>query len=238
MKLDILAIGVHPDDIELACGGTLLHHAALGHATGVLDLTLGQLGTRGTPEIRLQEAEASAKILGLKVRENAGMEDGYFQNDKAHQLQVIKYLRRYKPDVVLANALKDRHPDHIRAGKLISDACFYAGLQKIETEWEGEKQEAWRPRNVYHYVQARHVTPDFVVDITPYMETKMKAVMAFKSQFYNPDSEEKNTFISSPEFLDFIKSRSIEYGTIVGVRYAEGFTTQRYLGIRDITQLY
>jgi len=238
MKLNILAIGVHPDDVELSCGGTLLKQASLGHLTGILDLTEGQLGTRGTPKLRLQEAQDAAKILGVAVRENLGMQDGFFVNDKAHQLEIIKILRKYKPDIVLCNAIKDRHPDHGRAAQLVADACFLSGLAKIETEIDGKKQEPWRPKSVYHYIQAYYIEPDFVVDISNFHEQKMQAVFAYKSQFYNPNSNEADTFISSPEFLEFLKARNVDFGTIAGVKYAEGFTANRPPAIHDLTQLF
>lgn len=238
MKLDILAIGVHPDDVELACGGTLLKQASLGHKTGILDLTQGQLGTRGTPELRLQEAQDAAKILGVSVRENLGMQDGFFVNDKAHQLEIIKKLRKYQPDIVLCNAIKDRHPDHGRAAKLAADACFLSGLAKIETELNGQNQQPWRPKVVYHFIQAYYIEPNFVVDISNFQEQKMQAVFAYKSQFYNPNSTEANTFISSPEFLEFLKARNVDFGTIAGVKFAEGFTTHRPPAIHDLTNLF
>jgi N-acetylglucosamine malate deacetylase 1 len=238
MKLDILAFGVHPDDVELSCGGTLLKQASLGYKTGVIDLTLGELGTRGTPELRLQESENAAEILGLAIRDNLGMKDGFFTNDENHQMQVISQIRKYRPDIVLCNAINDRHPDHGRAAQLVADACFLSGLRKIETDLEGDNQLPWRPKVVYHYIQAYYIEPDFVVDISDFQQQKMQAVFAYKSQFFNPDSSEPDTFISSPEFLDFLKARNVDFGTIAGVKYAEGFTAHRPPAVHDLTQLF
>lgn len=238
MKLDILALAAHPDDTELACGATLYKHALMGKNVGVVDFTSGQLGTRGTPAQRIEEAHAAAKILKLAVRENLEMEDGFFTNDVAHQLKVIQAIRKYQPDVLLINAPDDRHPDHGKAAKLSSDAAFLSGLSKIETFHNGAVQEAWRPKQVYHYIQAKYLAPDFVVDVSPYFDIKMQAILAYKSQFFNPESSEKDTFISSPQFLDFIKARCQELGQIAGVQYAEGFIAQRYLGVDDLTQLF
>ncbi|MCB9227957.1 MAG: bacillithiol biosynthesis deacetylase BshB1 [Chitinophagales bacterium] len=238
MKLDILAIGAHPDDIELACSGTLLKHAKMGKKVGVLDLTKGQLGTRGTPEQRLQEANDAAKILKLAVRENLQMEDGYFVNDADHQKKIITAIRKYRPDVLLINAPDDRHPDHGKAAQLAKDAAFYAGLRKIETTFQGVEQKAWRPKNVYHYIQAKYLKPDFVVDISEEQEEKMKAILAYKSQFYNPNSNEPDTFISSNAFLQFVEARGREMGQICEVAYAEGFIGTRYLGVHDLSTIF
>lgn len=240
MKLDILAIAVHPDDVELGCAGTLLAQIALGKKVGILDLTRGELGTRGTPEGRLAEADAAAQVLGVMVRENAGMADGFFRNDEAHQRVIIPYLRRYQPDIVLANAFSDRHPDHGRASELIAESCFYSGLRMIETLDEaGEPQEAWRPKNVFHFIQDRYIQPDFVVDITPHWDKKVEAMLAFKSQFFVPETDADNSqpqsYISSPEFLDFIRARAEEMGHAIGVKYGEGFTTKRQLGVVDLS---
>jgi N-acetylglucosamine malate deacetylase 1 len=237
MKLDILAIGVHPDDVELCCAGTLMKQMEKGHKVGILDLTRGELGTRGNAAIRLQEAEAAAKILGVHARENAGFEDGFFQNDKKHQLELIKFIRKYQPTVVLSNAKYDRHPDHGRAAQLTYDACFLAGLPKIETTLNGVKQEAFRPKALYHYIQALHAEPDFVVDITKYFERKLEAVLAYKSQFHNPESKEQGTFISSPEFLEFVKARATHFGMTINAKYAEAFTVNRIPGVEDIIAL-
>lgn len=237
-ELFILAIGVHPDDVELSCAGTLIKHINLGHKAGVLDLTQGELGTRGTPEIRLQEAAASAKILGLSVRENLGYRDGFFQNDEAHQLGIIRYLRRWRPKIVLANAIQDRHPDHGKAGQLIADACFLSGLARIETTDEnGKFQEAWRPRRVFHYIQDRQLPPDLAVDITDAFEKKLESIRAFKSQFHNPDSNEPETYISSQNFLELIRYRDAMMGKRIGVAYAEGFTSVNTPGLHSLSDL-
>lgn len=238
MKLDILAVGVHPDDVELGCGGTLIEHIKQGKKVGVLHLTHGELGTRGSAEIRDQESAAAAKILGVHVLENLNMADGFFTNDKEHQLRIIEILRKYRPDIVLANATSDRHPDHGRAAKLTYDAVFLAGLPKVVTTVIGETQEAWRPKHLYHYIQAYRHEPDFVVDITDAMEQKMEAIFAYKSQFYDPNSNEPQTFIASEGFMDLVKARATEFGTIVGFKYAEAFTVNRYIGVKDITTLY
>ncbi len=237
MKLDILAIGVHPDDVELSCAGTLLKHIELGKKVGILDLTHGELGSRGSGELRLIEAANSAKILGISIRENLGFADGFFKNDQTHQLQIIKILRKYQPNIVLANTPTDRHPDHGRASQLISEACFYSGLLKIETELDGIKQNLWRPKAVYHYIQDRYLQPDFVVDVTNFMDKKMEAILAFSSQFYNPDSNAPETPISSKKFLDFVKARMATYGRDINVDYAEGFKVERVVGVEDITLL-
>ena len=237
LKLDILAIGVHPDDVELGCSGTILKHIAQGKKVGILDLTQGELGSRGSAELRLIEATNAAKILGVAVRENLAYADGFFKNDKEHQLGIIEIIRKYQPDVVLANAPKDRHPDHGRASQLISEACFYSGLLKIETELAGEKQAYWRPKAVYHYIQDRYLKPDFVVDVSAFVDKKMEAIMAFSSQFYNPSSDEPKTPISGENFLNSVKARMISLGRDIGVDYAEGFTTERVVGVEDITSL-
>ncbi len=238
MKLDILAIAVHPDDAELACSGTLMGQMALGKQVGILDLTSGELGTRGTPEGRLMEAAESARIMGIPVRVNAGMADGFFRNDELHQKKLISYIRTYRPDIVLANAVDDRHPDHGRAAQLILESCFYSGLRQIKTtDADGNAQEEWRPRQVFHFIQDRYLAPDFVVDITPFWEKKKQAMLAFKSQFFVPeyDSNEPQSYISSPEFLNFIEARAEEMGHAIGVKYGEGFTTHRKLGVRDLS---
>ena len=236
-KLDILAIGVHPDDVELGCSGTLLKHLAQGKKVGILDLTEGELGSRGSAELRLQEAKKAAEILNVSVRENLGYADGFFKNDKEHQLGIIKIIRKYQPTIVLANAVNDRHPDHGRASQLISEACFYSGLLKINTELDGVEQKHWRPNAVYHYIQDRYIKPEFVVDVSEFADKKMEAILAFGSQFYNPNSTEPKTPISGEDFLDAVKSRMISFGRDIGVRYAEGFTTERVVGVDDITKL-
>lgn len=236
-KLDILAVGVHPDDVELGCGGTLLKHIAAGYSVGICDLTMGQLGTKGSPELRLQEAEASRALMGALVRENLGMEDGFFTHDEQHLRQIITVIRRYKPDVVLANAIEDRHPDHGRAAKLIADACFYSGLIKIDTKVDGVSQEHWRPRAVYHYIQDRELAASFVVDVSPYMEQKIACVMAFSSQFYDPSDTGPQTPISGKDFMEALRAKQRIYGRHLGVEYGEGFTSSRYIGIPDIMKL-
>jgi len=238
MKLDILAFAAHPDDIELSCAGTLLAHIQLGKKVGIVDLTRGELGTRGTPEIRLQESEAATKVLGIHARENLGMADGFFVNDKAHQLKVIAAIRKYQPEIVLMNAISDRHPDHGRGSTLVSESCFLAGLKQIETVSEtGEKQTAWRPKNVYHYIQDRLHNPDLVVDISAYWEKKVESIKAFRSQFFDPNSAEPNTYISSPEFLKFLEARSREMGHLIGVEFGEGFTKERHVGVKNLFDL-
>lgn len=237
MKLDILAIGVHPDDVELSCAGTLLKHIALGKKCGILDLTCGELGTRGSGELRLIEAANAAKILGVSVRENLKMADGFFKNDTAHQLEIIKKIRQYRPEIVICNAITDRHPDHGRSSTLASEACFYSGLLRIETELNGEKQQHWRPKAVYHYLQDRYIKPDFVVDVTPYVETKMQAVKAYESQFYNPNSKEPESPISMKNFFDFIESRMRTLGRDAGFEFAEGFTAERTIGVNNLFDL-
>jgi bacillithiol biosynthesis deacetylase BshB1 len=237
MKLDILVFAAHPDDAELSCSGTIAAHVAAGYKCGIVDLTKGEMGTRGTPELRMQEAAQSSEILGLAVRENLGFEDSMFTNDWNHQLPVVKMIRKYQPEIVLANAVRDRHPDHAKAAELVQRAFFKAGLQKIHTTLEGARQLAYRPRKLYHYVQTDYIEPDFIVDISEYWEVKYNSIMAFKSQFHDPNSEEPKTFISSPEFLNFIKARASEFGHRIGVKYGEGFTSSVTPGIRDITSL-
>lgn len=241
MKVDILAIGVHPDDVELGCGGTLLAQKQQGSSTAIVDLTQGELGTRGTPELRLKEATAAGKILGVEERINLGMADGFFANDRAHQLKLIAAIRYFQPDIILGNAKYDRHPDHGRASKLIYDSCFLSGLSKIQTEWEGEKQEKWRPRILLNYIQDRYMKPEIVVDISEHYERKLEAVQAFSSQFYNPNyqpnSEEDATPISSPVFLEHLKVRAMELGRPMGFTYGEGFTSYRLLGVRTLDHI-
>jgi bacillithiol biosynthesis deacetylase BshB1 len=237
MKLDILAFGAHPDDVELGCGGTIAKEIALEKKVGIIDLTRGELGTRGSAEIRNQEAANAAKILGVSVRENLDMRDGFFMNDESHQLEIIKMLRKYRPEIVLCNAIDDRHIDHGKGSQLVSDACFLSGLRKIETEINGEKQEAWRPKLVYHYVQWKHITPDFVVDITGYNHIRVEAILAYSSQFYNPDSDEPETLIASKNFLESLNYRAQDLGRLIGTDYAEGFTVERYLAVNSLSDL-
>lgn len=238
MKLDILAFAAHPDDVELACSGTIVAHIQKGKKVGIVDLTQGQLGTRGSAEERLVEAENSAKILGIHARENLGMDDGFFLNDKAHQLKIIEMLRKYQPNTVLCNAKHDRHTDHGKGGDLVQDACFLSGLKKIETKHNGESQEAWRPKLILRYIQDYFIKPDIVVDITPHYETKLASIKAFKTQFFSEDSNEPETPISVPHFFDVIEGRCLDMGRYIGVKYAEGFNVIRPLGVSDITQLH
>lgn len=233
MKLDILFFGVHPDDIELGAAGTVAKHVKSGYMVGIVDLTEGELGTRGTPALRIKEASTAAKIMGASIRLNLKMEDGFVENNKKNQIKIIEVIRKYNPSIVVCNAIRDRHPDHGRSSQLVSDACFLSGLEKIKTN----KQQAWRPKAVYHYIQDRFIKPDIVVDISDFMEIKMKAIHAYKSQFHNPSSKEPQTYISSPEFLDGIKGRCIEMGRIIGVKYAEGFTAERYVGVNLLSDL-
>lgn len=236
-KLDILVIAAHPDDAELGCSGTILSHVAKGYKVGIVDLTQGEMGTRGTPEIRLQEAEEAGKILKLTARENLGFKDIYFLNDEAHQLKLIEVIRKYQPEIVIANAVTDRHPDHGKGSELASKACFMSGLRKIETSYNGQNQEPWRPKFVYHYIQNNYINPDFIVDITPYWDEKIASIMAFKSQFFDPNSKEPSSFISDPEFLPFIESRARDFGHRIMTTYGEGFTVERYIGVDDLFDL-
>lgn len=237
MKLDILAIGAHPDDVELGCGATIAKEIANGKTVGIIDLTRGELGTRGTVETRKEEAENSAKILGVSVRENLGFADGFFINDKKHQLEVIKMIRKYQPEIVLCNAIDDRHIDHGKGSKLVSDACFLSGLIKIETEIEGKPQKQWRPKHVYHYIQWKTIEPDFVVDVSDVIDIKMKSVLSYKTQFYDPSNTAPNTPISSKNFTDSVKYRARDLGRLIGVEFAEGFTVERYVAVNSIFDL-
>ena len=224
MKLDVLAFGAHPDDVELSCSGTLLKLKEEGSKIGVVDLTMGELGTRGTADTRKKESDASSKILNIDVRENLDLGDGWFENNQENKLKVIQAIRKYQPTIIFANAIDDRHPDHPRAAKLLNEAFFLSGLKKIETQDNGITQDIWRPKHLFHYIQYRYIKPDFVVDVTPYYETKMKAILSFKSQFYEP-GKESDTLISSKKFLDFIKGRSHEMGSSIQVEHGEGFTS-------------
>jgi len=237
MKLDILAIGAHPDDIELSCAGTIAKEVARGKKVGVLDLTRGELGTRGSAETRDQEAAEASKILGLSIRENLRFKDGFFVNNEAHQIEIIKMLRKYKPEIVLCNAIDDRHIDHGKGSKLVSDACFLSGLRKIETKLDGEVQAPWRPKHVYHYIQWKNLTPDIAVDITGYMDIKLKSVLAYKTQFFDQKSEEPTTPISSDNFLDSITYRARDLGRLIGTEHAEGFNVERYPAVDSIFDL-
>lgn len=238
MKLDVLALGAHPDDVEMSCSGTLAAAAAVGKKIGIVDFTRGELGTRGTPITRAAEAAAAGKILGLSARENLGLPDGFFRNDREHQLPLIAAIRRYQPDVVLANAIHDRHPDHGRGAQLATEACFLAGLRMIETFGEdGLPQAPWRPQNVYHYVQDRAIAPAFVVDISAHWVTKWASIQAYSTQFFNPASSEPATYLSNQEFAKFMEARAREFGHMIGVEFGEGFTVHRPLGVRDVTTL-
>jgi len=237
MKLDILVLAVHPDDAELGCSGTILKHIALGKKVGIVDFTRGELGTRGTAETRDIEAADSARVMGLHARENLRFKDAFFKNDEDHQLEVIRMIRKYQPEIVLSNALRDRHPDHKRAGDLANDSCFLSGLSKIKTFEDGIEQEAWRPRLLLQYIQDYYIQPDVIIDITPYIETKIEAIKAFKTQFYNPDLDEPSTYISSPEFFESVIGRAREFGKSIGATYAEGFTSRKLLGVESLFDL-
>lgn len=238
MKLDILAIAAHPDDAEMSCAGTLIAAAAAGKKIGIVDLTRGELGTRGTPDIRAAEAAAASKVMGLHARENLGLADGFFQNNREHQLPIIAAVRRYQPDIVLLNAIHDRHPDHGRGSQLASESCFLSGLKMIETlDEKGRPQAAWRPRLVYHFIQDRQIAPDFVVDISEFWDKKWEAIQAFKSQFFDEGSTEPVTYLSTPAFSKFMEARAREFGHLIGVEFGEGFTRERTLGVRQLTDL-
>jgi len=236
-KLDILAIGVHPDDIELGCGATVLKQIALGYKVGFLDLTQGELGTRGNAELRLQEAEAARAYAKAEVRVNLGMADGFFQITPENKIKIIEVLRRFQPDVVLANATHDRHPDHGNACKLTYEACFLSGLSKIKTSYNNQPQTKWRPRKIFNFIQDYDIKPDVVVDVSEYMDQKIELVLKYKSQFHDPNSTEDNTPISSPEFIDKLKGRAIEHGRRIGVRYGEGFTCRDFIGVEDLMKV-
>jgi N-acetylglucosamine malate deacetylase 1 len=237
IKLDILAVGVHPDDVELSASGTVLRHIAQGKKVGLLDLTRGELGTRGNAQIRTREAQDSANKMGALVREQLDLADGFFQHTEANLLKIIQILRKYQPEIVLANSLEDRHPDHGRSAKLVADACFLSGLIKIVTEADGKPQPAWRPKNVYHYIQDRVVKADFVVDISEYMDKKLELIFCFKSQFYDPNNPEPMTPIASKDFIEYVKGRDSSYGRFMGVAYAEGFNVARTPGVTDLFDL-
>lgn len=236
-KIDILAIGVHPDDVELSCSGTILKHIKLGKSCAILDLTRGELGTRGSAELRTIEANNSAKVLGIDFRLQLDLKDGFFLNNETSIKEICKVIRACKPEIVLANAVDDRHPDHGRAAKLIADACFYSGLSKIETEVAGAKQSAWRPKAIYHYIQDQYIHPDFVVDVTEFAEKKRESIMCFSSQFFNPSSTEPQTPISNPEFIESLFAKMSIWGRAMGVKYAEGFTVARYPGVENLFDL-
>jgi bacillithiol biosynthesis deacetylase BshB1 len=237
MKLDILAFGAHPDDVELGCSGTIAKEISLGKKVGIVDLTRGELGTRGSVEIRNSESANAATILGVLVRENLDMRDGFFQNNEENQIKIIGMIRKYQPEIVICNAIQDRHIDHGKGSKLVSNACFLSGLRRIETVVEGEIQNAWRPKVVYHYIQWENISPDFVVDITGFIDKKMDAILAYSSQFYDPKSKEPESPITSKNFLDSVKYRAQDLGRIVGVDFAEGFTVERYLAVNSLGDL-
>ncbi len=233
MKIDILAIGAHPDDVELGCGGTLAKLISAGKTVAVVDLTQGELGTRGTNFTRAEEAADASKILGLSARENLKMKDGFLQNSEEYQMQIVKIIRKYQPEIVLANAIDDRHPDHAKASKLVSDACFLSGLVKIKTVGQDENQQPWRPKQVFHYIQWKNITPDFVIDISDFMEKKIEACLAYKTQFYDPNSEEPMTPIATKDFLESLTYRAQDLGRLSGVAFAEGFTTEKLLAFKN-----
>ena len=238
MKLDILVFASHPDDAELSCSGTIISQIDKGNNVGIVDLTRGELGTRGNSELRAKEAEEAAMLMQLSVRENLRFADGFFESDKAHLIEIIKVIRKYQPEIVLANAIGDRHPDHGQGSSLITRACFLSGLAKIETELYGQSQTEWRPKQVYHYIQDRYIKPDFVIDITPYWGKKVEVIKTFKSQFFDADSKEPITYISSPDFIPFQEARAMEMGHSIGVKYGEGFTKEKQLGVKDLFDLF
>lgn len=237
MKLDILAFGAHPDDVELGCGATLAKEISTGKKIGIVDLTRGELGTRGSAEIRDKEAAKAAEILGVSVRENLRFKDGFFVNDEKHQLEIIKMIRKYKPEIVICNAIDDRHIDHGKGSKLVSDACFLSGLRRIETSFDEKVQTEWRPKLVYHYIQWKNIEPDFVVDVSGFMQKKIDAVMAYSSQFYDPNSKEPVSPIATKNFTESIEYRAKDLGRLVFVDYAEGFTVERYVAVNSLTDL-
>jgi N-acetylglucosamine malate deacetylase 1 len=237
MKLDILAFAAHPDDIELSCSGTIMKAISQGKKVGIVDLTQGELGSRGTIETRYEEAAEASKIMGIDIRVNLRMADGFFEINEENKLLIVEQIRKYRPTIVLANAIEDRHPDHGRASKLVSEACFLAGLRRVETFYEGEIQEAHRPKAVYHYIQDHYIKPDFSVDVTEFMDRKVDCIKAYKTQFYDPNSSEPVTPISGAEFFDFIKGRMMQFGRPIGAQYAEGFTVERIPGVEDLFHL-
>lgn len=237
MKLDILAFGVHPDDVELGCGGVLISEKKAGKKVGIIDLTQGELGTRGTIETRKEEALQASNILGVDVRENLKMADGFFKNDQQHQTEIIRVLRKYQPEIVFCNAPEDRHPDHGRSSELVSDASFLSGLAKILTQDEQGEQKPWRPKFVFKFIQDRYLHPNFVIDISGTFDKKIESVKAYKTQFYNPELDEAQTYISSPEFLESVVYRAKMFGKMIGVKYAEGFISQKMIGFKNLDVL-
>ncbi len=234
MKLDVLVFAAHPDDAELSCAGTIISLIKKGKKVGVVDFTKGEMGTRGTPEVRLKESAEASKVMGIQIRQNLGFKDAYFTNDQAHQLEVVKSIRFFQPEVVLTNAPSDRHPDHGRAAEVVKQACFMAGLAKLVTKHKAKNLAPHRPRALYHFIQNNYIEPDFVVDVSDYWAKKLKAIKCFKSQFYNPESTETETFISSPEFLEFIQARSKVMGHKIGVKHGEGFIAAQKIGVDDL----
>ena len=232
-QIDILAFGAHPDDVELSCAGTILKHVSLGNKIGIVDLTRGELGTRGSAQIRDQESAKAAKILGVEFRHNMNFEDCFFENNNKNKLELVKLIRKYRPKIVLCNAIDDRHPDHPKGSDLVSQACFLSGLSKIDTG-----QESWRPKNVYHYIQFREIEPDFVVDISDFMDRKMESIKAYQSQFYNPNSQEPETIISSQNFLNSIEYRASNLGRLSGVKYGEGFTIEKPIVVDSLNSIF
>lgn len=238
MKLDLVVLAAHPDDAEMSCGGTIASAIAQGKKVGIIDFTRGELGTRGTPEIRANESAAASEILQISVRENLGFRDAFFKNNEEHQIKLITAIRRYQPDIVLANAIEDRHPDHGKGAALAVDACFYSGLRMIQTlNFDGTTQNAWRPKALYHYIQDRFIKPDLVVDISNYWDLKEASIRAYKSQFYDPNSTEPESYLTSPEFLEFLKARSQEMGHMIGAKFGEGYTKTKTIGIKDFFSL-
>jgi bacillithiol biosynthesis deacetylase BshB1 len=237
IKLDILAFGAHPDDVELGCGGTLAKEISLGKKVGIIDLTRGELGTRGSVETRNKESQAASKIIRVSVRENLDFRDGFFVNDELHQMEIIKFIRKYKPEIILCNAQDDRHIDHPKAANLVSDSCFLSGLSKIKTELNDVSQNEWRPKNVYHYIQWKNSSPDFLVDISGFIDVKLDAIKAYSSQFYNPNSVEPETLISKKNFLNDVINRSADLGRLIGVDNAEGFTSRKLIGVKRLDSL-
>jgi len=238
MKLDILAIGAHPDDVELGCSGTLINEIRRGKKAGIVDLTQGELGTRGTIETRYAEATEAAQVMGISARENLKMRDGFFRNDEEHQMQVVRILRKYQPEIVIANVLEDRHPDHGRGGWLVYDACFFSGLRQVKTfDDEGKEQEKWRPKMLLHYIQDRFYEPDIIIDVSDVWEQRMQSVKAYKTQFHDPNSKEPQSYLSTPDFLEFLTARARSLGKRIGVKYGEGFLSKKNIGLRDLDSL-
>lgn len=233
IKVDVLAIGAHPDDVELGCGGTLAKLISEGKKVAIVDLTQGELGTRGTNFTRAEEAAEASKILGISARENLKMKDGFIQNSEEYQMKIVTMIRKYQPEIVLSNAIDDRHPDHAKASKLVSDACFLSGLVKIETVLEGKNQQPWRPKHIFNYIQWKNITPDFVIDITDFMQKKIDACLAYKTQFYDPNSTEPMTPIATKDFLESLTYRAQDLGRLSGVDFAEGFTTEKLIALKN-----